>query len=122
MQVYGRYLQPVPCHGVSTRVHWSFFITTYSALIAAGVDGVKDGLVLPAPINQDPATVDSANDITDLPRSLHDALDTLAGNAMLMQALGEPLAKAFLAVKRAEVKHYSGLSFESEVESLERRF
>lgn len=92
------------------------------ALVAAGIDGVKEQIVLPPPVNEDPSMSVSANTLKDLPRSLADALELLATNEVLREGLGEKLCNVYLAVKRAEAESYKDLEFSSEVELLNKRF
>jgi glutamine synthetase len=79
-------------------------------LIAAGLDGLVRGLEPPAPVEVDPATLDEAErerrGIVRLPAT-QQALDALAGDDVLMGALGPVLAESYLAVRRSEWEAYS---------------
>lgn len=78
------------------------------ALLAAGLDGVRwelssaPGLL----VSGDPADLSDdereARGIKVLPRSLEEAIAALEADELLLGALGEPLARAFLAVRRSE--------------------
>ena len=79
------------------------------AVVAAGLDGVERGLEPPPPATVDPAGL-SARERADLgierlPRSPAEALDALEADRVLVAALGEPLARTYLAVRRAEWDH-----------------
>jgi glutamine synthetase len=80
-------------------------------LIAAGLDGLERGLELPEPVDVDPATL--ADDerarrgIAALPASQAEALDALAGDDRLTEALGPVLTDSYLAVRRSEWAAYS---------------
>jgi glutamine synthetase len=80
-------------------------------LIAAGLDGVTRGLEPPPPVQVDPATLSraerDAKGIRPLPASQREALDALAGDEVLLGAMGETLAGAYLAVRRSEWETYS---------------
>jgi glutamine synthetase len=80
-------------------------------LIAAGLDGVTRGLEPPPPVQVDPATLSraerDAKGIRPLPASQRAALDALAGDEVLLGAMGETLAGAYLAVRRSEWETYS---------------
>jgi glutamine synthetase len=83
----------------------------FGGLIAAGLDGVERGLVPPSPITIDPATLsDEERDggaIARYPTSLAAALDRLEADNVLRAALGAPLARSYLAVRRSEWDAYS---------------
>ena len=81
------------------------------ALIAAGIDGLERGLEPPEPVEVDPATLSdaerAARAIDRLPATQAEALDALAGDGLLLGALGAELAGAYLAVRRSEWEAYS---------------
>jgi glutamine synthetase len=80
-------------------------------LIAAGLDGLERGLELPDPIDVDPATLPederARRGIVALPASQAEALDALAADELLTEALGPVLAESYLAVRRSEWATYS---------------
>jgi glutamine synthetase len=80
-------------------------------LIAAGLDGLARGLDPPEPVEVDPATLSDeergARGIDRLPASQGEALDALAGDGLLLGALGRELADSYLAVRRSEWQAYS---------------
>jgi glutamine synthetase len=80
-------------------------------LIAAGLDGLERGLRPPEPVEVDPATIPederAARGIHRLPATQAEALDALAADALLMEALGPRLAESYLAVRRSEWEAYS---------------
>ncbi|MDQ3946369.1 MAG: glutamine synthetase, partial [Actinomycetota bacterium] len=82
----------------------------FGALVAAGLDGIGQKLEPPSPISVDPADLSEeerhAAGAARYPQTLADALDALEGDRVLMDALGEPLARAYLAVRRSEVVAY----------------
>ncbi|MFQ5784350.1 MAG: glutamine synthetase family protein [Alphaproteobacteria bacterium] len=75
-------------------------------LIAAGLDGVDKELDPGEPVTVDPGSMSEAEraerGIRRLPTSLGEALEALAGDALLMTALGDLLGRAYLTVKRSE--------------------
>jgi glutamine synthetase len=81
------------------------------ALIAAGLDGVERGLEPPEPVQIDPATIDELErrrrGIARLPTTQQQALDALEEDELLARALGEPLLRSYLAVRRSEWETYS---------------
>jgi glutamine synthetase len=80
-------------------------------LIAAGLDGLERGLEPPEPVEVDPATLSdderAARGVDRLPASQGEALDALAGDGLLLGALGAELADSYLAVRRSEWEAYS---------------
>ena len=80
-------------------------------LIAAGLDGLERGLELPEPVAVDPATLHEEErlrrGIVALPASQAEALDALAADELLTEALGPVLAESYLAVRRSEWAAYS---------------
>ena len=83
----------------------------FGALVAAGVDGIRQKLEPPAPLAVDPADMSEeerqAAGAARYPQTLGDALDALEADQVLLEALGEPLARAYLAVRRSEVVAYA---------------
>jgi glutamine synthetase len=81
------------------------------SLIAAGLAGLKAGRSLPTDIDGDPAD-QSAEElerrgIRRLPQSLPEATGYLERATVLREAMGEPLAEAFLAVRRGEAELFA---------------
>jgi glutamine synthetase len=88
------------------------------ALIAAALDGIEHRLTPPAAVTQDPAVLSEEErerlGAERLPLTLDEALVALDQDQVLQEALGEPLAKEYLVVKRAEWDAFKdqGLEFE----------
>jgi glutamine synthetase len=85
-----------------------------SALVVAGLDGIRRGLDPGEPVLINPADMPeaerSARGITPLPRSLDEALDALERDQLLLDALGPALATSYLAVRRSEAVACADLS------------
>jgi glutamine synthetase len=90
------------------------------AAIAAGLDGIvrrldlgDERLVLEDPADLAPEQRE-ARGIHRLPENLAQAVDALEADEVLMEALGPPLARAYLAVRRSEYAAFStqGSAFE----------
>jgi glutamine synthetase len=79
-------------------------------LIAAGLDGIERGLEPPPPVAVDPGTLGDAEmeaaGIRPYPSTLVAALDHLEADDVLMAALGDLLARSYLAVRRSEYQEY----------------
>jgi len=82
------------------------------AVIQAGLDGIRRKLDPGDAVNVDPATLSGAErearGVRRLPDSLRAALDALAADDLLMEALGPLRSEAYLAVKRSEVSDFAG--------------
>jgi glutamine synthetase len=88
------------------------------AVIAASLDGIERQLTPPTALTVDPALLSEEErervGAERLPLSLDEALVALEGDDVLGQALGAPLAREYLLVKRAEWDSFKdqGLEFE----------
>ncbi len=83
----------------------------FLVMIAAAVDGIDNNVPCPSPMNnvnlyELSAEERAAKGIRELPGFLGEALDELESDAVLREALGEPLFEAFMRAKRAEVEAY----------------
>jgi glutamine synthetase len=80
-------------------------------LLAAGLDGLDRNLEPPEPVAVDPATLSDVErarrGIVRLPATQEEALDALAADELLPDALGPVLAQSYLAVRRSEWAAYS---------------
>ena len=102
-----------------------------TAVVAAGILGVRAKLQLPAPVDVDPAALSEGEreerGIRRLPATLDAALRAAEGDAALVAAMqeiigGEDLVRAYLAVKRSECAHFGGMSLEEEACALHSRY
>jgi glutamine synthetase len=82
----------------------------FSAVIAAGMDGVKRELKPPEPRSEDVFHItDEERDalgIGTLPATLDDALNQLEESSLMEEALGHELVETYLKVKREEWMEY----------------
>lgn len=82
----------------------------FGGLAAAGLDGIERKLDPPEPLAVDPADLSEeerrAAGAARYPETLDAALDALEADSVLTEALGEPLARAYLAVRRSEAAAY----------------
>ncbi len=89
-------------------------------LLAAGLDGLERKVDPGEPTLVDPDTLAEAErnrrGIRRLPNSLGEALDALERDEVLRAALGETLAREYLAVKRSEVRGFAGQDVAFEIE------
>jgi len=79
-----------------------------AAVLAAGMDGIERGLDPGEPTLVDPAALGDeereSRGIFPLPASLDEALDALADDEVLREALGEPIVRTQVAVARAQAR------------------
>lgn len=90
--------------------------------IAAGLDGIRRGLDLPEPVQVDPGNIEEAErarrGIDRLPQSLGQSIGELEKDGVLLDALGPELARAYLAVRRAEWETLKDMTLEAEARLL----
>ncbi|MFP4346343.1 MAG: type I glutamate--ammonia ligase [Anaerolineales bacterium] len=82
----------------------------FTAMLAAGLDGIEKELKPPAMVNEDiyhlePADLE-ARGIQTLPGTLGEALEALERDEVLLEALGAPIVEAFMRARRAEWEEY----------------
>ncbi len=83
----------------------------FSAILAAGLDGIEKGLEPPAPVNDNIYSMTEARraelGIEELPADLREALNAFKADSVLREALGEDLVSRFLALKEKEAKAFA---------------
>ncbi len=72
-----------------------------AAILAAGIDGLRNHIEPPPPVEK---IAYGMEDATNLPGNLPDALNALEAGGQMRELLGEEFIKLFLAVKRHEIK------------------
>ena len=81
----------------------------FGALIAAGLDGIERELEAPEPLSVDPATLPDWGEAAGAhryPTTLQESIESLERDEVLVEALGELLARSYLAVRRSEWEAY----------------
>lgn len=77
-----------------------------AGVIACGLDGIKRKLEPPVPVDADPSTLSAdeqrISQVKRLPGTLKEALGRLLHDSLLMDVLGEGLARTFITVKTSE--------------------
>ncbi|MGX8237556.1 type I glutamate--ammonia ligase [Exiguobacterium undae] len=77
-----------------------------ATLLASGLDGIKNNLKAPEPIDRNIYVMDKpervANGIDDLPSTLSHALEVLKADDVVMHALGDHIAEHFVELKEIE--------------------
>lgn len=82
----------------------------FAVILAASLDGIDKGLDAPPPVNEDVYDFDE-DDLREraigvLPGTLDEALQELAADAVIKEALGEHVYQAFSRAKQAEWNDY----------------
>ena len=82
----------------------------FTAMLAAGLDGIERDLTPPPPVNEDVYDFDERDlrerAIGTLPDTLAEALDALEQDEVIQEALGPAITAAFMRAKRAEWDEY----------------
>jgi glutamine synthetase len=95
-------------------------------LIAAGLDGMERGLILPEEVAMDPGLMPererNEKGIDLLPQDLGEAIEELRKDEILLSAMGGDLARSFVAVRQKEWEALKELSLEEEVRLLVERY
>jgi glutamine synthetase len=120
--------QPGVGRELSTRVELRFPdpscnpYLAFAVMLAAGLDGMENNQVCPPPVNN--LNIYEMGDdelsklgIAQLPGSLAEALDELAGDQILKEALGAQIYEAFVRAKWAEWDAYRTKVMDWEVET-----
>jgi len=88
--------------------------------LAAGLDGIENGLTPPDPVNKNIFTMSHREKrrykIDELPRDLHEALDCLEKDKVIQAALGEHITERLVEAKRQEWLEYSSRVSQWEIE------
>ena len=96
------------------------------AMLAAGMDGLQRRLRLPPSTEEDPTLLSpeivEARSVRQLPASLPEAAEHLAGSSVLREAMGEFLFETFLATRRGEAEGYADLDADEVVRRTRWRF
>jgi len=82
----------------------------FSVMLKAGLDGIKNEMVPPSPIEEDVYEFDylklKSHNIDTLPASLGEAIEELQKDKVIQEALGEHTYPIYVAAKKAEFTEY----------------
>ncbi len=96
------------------------------AFIACGLDGIARALDPGEPTQHDPATLDAnalaRGKVRPLPSTMSEALDALEADELLMQVLGDPLNRFYLAMRRSEAARFAAHDVAFEIRHHFHRF
>jgi glutamine synthetase len=95
----------VRCPDPSSNTYLAF-----AAMIAAGLDGVEQGLTLGEPVEESLFEMDAARiaekGIRELPGTLGEAIDEMEADPVITAALGDHVLSHYVSAKRAEWDEY----------------
>ena len=91
-----------------------------AAAIFAGVDGLRRELEPPDPLEGDAYTMDPSVQGTPVPASLEHALDALAEDELIRDAVGAEIVDTFLAIKRFELERFRAHTTDWEIDEYMR--
>ena len=99
---------------------------TLAVCLAAGIDGIKNHIEPPKPVNEDVRKMAEekriALGIEPLPRNLYEALNGLEQDELVRSVLGEELCKGYIAAKKKEWESYCAQVSQWETEQYLYRF
>jgi len=82
----------------------------FAVMLAAGLDGIKKGMLPPEPVNEDVFEFDeqvlAEKSINTLPGSLGEAIDEMKKSDLVKQTLGTVCFRSYLTSKKAEWDDY----------------
>lgn len=83
---------------------------TFTVLLAAGLEGIEEGLEPPPPMESDVHSLSDAEraerGIGNLPSSLKEAIQAAEGSRLLRKALGDDVVESYLRNKKIEWEEY----------------
>ena len=102
----------------------------FAVMLSAGLDGIKNNLALPVPIEENIYEMSAAKQkrhkIDTLPRDLDEALTLMEKSELVRSTLGEHIFIKFVENKRQEIEDYRknvGAEFDKQVSEYEvKRF
>ncbi len=97
-----------------------------AVILKAGLDGVKNKICPPDPVEQNIYEMDLASrkeqGILSLPENLYEALDELSKDDLIKEALGPHIYSRFLAAKMKEWESYSSRVYDWEINEYLEKF
>lgn len=91
-----------------------------AVILKAGLQGIKDKIDPPAPVEQNIYEMDLATrkekGIKSLPENLYEAIDELRNDKLIQEALGPHIYSRFVKAKTKEWEHYSSRIYDWEID------
>lgn len=118
--------------GVGTRIEFRSPDPTcnpylgLAVLLKAGLEGIKEKIAPPAPVEQNIYEMDLASrkvkGIESLPENLYEAIDELRKDELLKEALGSHIYSRFICAKMKEWESYSSRIYDWEINEYLEKF
>lgn len=97
-----------------------------SVILKAGIDGIKNNLIPPKPIDRNINDMDNEyihkNLVESLPKSLNEAIENLSNDDVIKEALGRHIFERFVEAKKIEWEEYNKSISSWEIEKYLTRF
>jgi len=97
-----------------------------AVILTAGLDGIKNKIVAPEPVEQNIYEMDLASrkkhGIHSLPENLYEALDELSKDTLIQEALGPHIYDRFVLAKTKEWENYSSRVYDWEIAEYLQKF
>lgn len=97
-----------------------------AVILKAGLDGIKNKLEVPAPVEENIYEMDLAarkmKNIESLPENLYEALNELNKDELIKEALGEHVYSRFIWAKMKEWENYSSRVYDWEINEYLEQF
>ncbi|HPF43981.1 MAG TPA: type I glutamate--ammonia ligase [Syntrophomonadaceae bacterium] len=97
-----------------------------AVILKAGLEGIKNKMEPPAPIEQNIFEMDLSerkiNNIHSLPENLYEAVNELAEDKLIQEALGEHIYSRFRLAKIKEWENYSSRVYDWEIDEYLEKF
>ncbi len=97
-----------------------------AAILKAGLEGIKNKLEPPMPVEQNIYEMDLASreiqNIESLPENLYEAVQELRNDKLIQEALGEHIYSRFVLAKMKEWETYSSRVYEWEIDEYLEKF
>ena len=97
-----------------------------SVILKAGLDGIKNKILPPEPVEQNIYEMDLADrkehGIESLPENLYEAIDELRKDKLIQEALGEHIYSRFVLAKMKEWESYSSRVYDWEISEYLEKF
>jgi glutamine synthetase len=118
--------------GVGTRIEFRSPDPTcnpylgLAVILKAGLEGIKNKIVPPAPVEQNIYEMDLATrkvkGIQSLPENLYEAIDELSKDELMKEALGSHIYSRFICAKMKEWENYSSRIYDWELNEYLEKF
>ncbi len=88
----------------------------FALIIAAGIEGIEQGMALPPAANVDLYTADESvtKELTPLPATMNEAIELAEHSGFVKSVIGEELLSKYIANKKSEWKDFASVKNKAE--------